>query len=80
MDKRELSRILAIALDHDERIKAISYVSVYHVGEQAEVELHIVLDSETPLHVSHKISENLRDKINALSFVERAFVHVICEE
>lgn len=80
MEQRELSRILNIALNHDDKIKAISYVTVYHVGEQAQVELHIVLDAETPLHTTHEISETLEDKINALNFCEKAFVHVKCSK
>ncbi|KAI6174486.1 Cation efflux family protein [Aphelenchoides bicaudatus] len=77
MEQRETSRVLAIALTHDERIQSISFVSVYHVGEQAQVELHIIMDAETSLHITHEISETLRDKINALSFVEGCFVHMV---
>lgn len=80
MQQREVSRVLAIALTHDERIQSISFVSVYHVGEQAQVELHIVMDAESALHTTHEISETLRDKINALSFVEGCFVHVHCNK
>jgi divalent metal cation (Fe/Co/Zn/Cd) transporter len=79
VEQREMSRILSVALVHDSRIKSINYITVYHVGEQAQVELHIVLDADMPLHTSHVIGETLRDKLNALNFIECAFVHVLCE-
>jgi divalent metal cation (Fe/Co/Zn/Cd) transporter len=72
----EISRILAISLDHDERIKCLDHVMVYHIGELALVELHIVLDERLPLRVTHDICEQLQDKINSLEFVERSFIHV----
>lgn len=49
---------------------------IYYNGERALVELHIVLDEHLPLRVTHDICENLQDKINSLTFVERTFIHV----
>lgn len=69
-------RIQALALKHDERIKFIDHIVVYHIGEKAFVELHIVLDENLPLKTTHDICEDLQEKINALEFVERTFVHV----
>ncbi len=34
------------------------------------------MDADTPLHVSHDVSELLQNKLEALPHVERAFVHV----
>ncbi|KAI6171094.1 Cation diffusion facilitator family transporter [Aphelenchoides bicaudatus] len=75
-DREEISRILALSLNHDDRIKYLDHVMVYHVGELALVELHIVLDEYLPLKVTHDICEQLQDKINSLEFVERSFIHV----
>lgn len=69
-------RIQALALKHDERIKCLDHISVYHIGEKAFVELHVVLDEEMPLKETHDICESLQNKINSLEFVERTFVHV----
>ena len=40
------------------------------------MEVDIVMDADTPLHVSHDVSELLQNKLEALPHVERAFVHV----
>lgn len=48
---------------------------VYHIGEKAFVELHVVLDEELSLKVAHDICEDLQNKINGLDFVDRTFVH-----
>ncbi|KAE9552821.1 hypothetical protein FO519_003978 [Halicephalobus sp. NKZ332] len=75
-EKEHISRILKIAITHDEKIKFMDHIMVYHVGEKELVELHIVLDENLPLKVTHDIAESLEKKIKALDFVERAFVHV----
>jgi divalent metal cation (Fe/Co/Zn/Cd) transporter len=67
---------LAISLDHDSRILCFDHIMVYHVGERALVELHVVLDEHLPLKITHDICEKLQDKINSLNFVERCFIHV----
>ncbi|TMS39041.1 hypothetical protein L596_005633 [Steinernema carpocapsae] len=75
-EQQHISRILRIAIEHDERIICLDHIMVYHTGAQAIVELHIVLDEHLPLRVTHDITEALEDKIRALDFVERIFVHV----
>lgn len=75
-ERVHLSRILNIAINHDKRIKYLDHSMVYHVGEKELVELHIVLDEELPLRITHDIAEGLEQKLKALDFVERAFVHV----
>ncbi|CAI4231909.1 unnamed protein product [Auanema sp. JU1783] len=74
-DKEILSRILKIAVDHDDRIRGIDYVMVYHTGSDTLVELHIIMDESAPLKVTHDISHPLERKLMRLPFVERAFVH-----
>lgn len=76
MEQVELSRIQRIAINHDDRIKFLDHLMVYQSGEKALVELHVVLDEQLPLRLTHDITEALQRKINALNFVERVFVHV----
>uniref|UniRef100_A0A0N4WWH3 ZT_dimer domain-containing protein n=1 Tax=Haemonchus placei TaxID=6290 RepID=A0A0N4WWH3_HAEPC len=68
-------RILKIVIEHDERIRAIDHLMVYHTGLQATVELHIVMDENLPLKITHDICQPLEKKLLKLDFVERAFVH-----
>uniref|UniRef100_A0A915E541 Cation efflux protein cytoplasmic domain-containing protein n=1 Tax=Ditylenchus dipsaci TaxID=166011 RepID=A0A915E541_9BILA len=75
-EKEHVSRILRLAIEHDERVKFIDHLMVYHIGEKALVELHVVLDEHLPLKVTHDLTEALEQKIKALDFVERVFVHV----
>nr|CDJ89849.1 Cation efflux protein domain containing protein [Haemonchus contortus] len=74
-EKDNLSRILKIVIEHDERIRAIDHLMVYHTGLQATVELHIVMDENLPLKITHDICQPLEKKLLKLDFVERAFVH-----
>ncbi|CAG9533744.1 unnamed protein product [Cercopithifilaria johnstoni] len=74
-DQENLSRIIRICVQHDEHIKCLDHVMVYHTGSLATVEVHIVLDDDLPLKITHDIIESLTKKISVLPFVERAFVH-----
>ncbi|KAK6110753.1 Cation efflux family protein [Brugia pahangi] len=74
-DQENLSRIIRICVEHDEHIKCLDHVMVYHTGSLATVEVHIVLDDDLPLKITHDIIESLTKKISVLPFVERAFVH-----
>ncbi|KAK6037590.1 cation efflux family protein [Cooperia oncophora] len=74
-ERDELSRILKIVIEHDERIRCIDHVMVYHTGPQATVEIHIVLDENLPLKITHDICHPLEKKLLKLDFIERAFVH-----
>ncbi|VDK62363.1 unnamed protein product [Onchocerca ochengi] len=74
-DQENLSRIIRICVDHDDHIKCLDHVMVYHTGSLATVEVHIVLDDDLPLKITHDIIESLTKKISILPFVERAFVH-----
>lgn len=75
-EQEHLSRILRIAMNHDNRIRCLDHVLVYHIGEKALVELHVVLDEGLPLKLTHDITEELQRKIGGLDFVERVFLHV----
>ncbi|EYB95831.1 hypothetical protein Y032_0155g3043 [Ancylostoma ceylanicum] len=48
-ERDQLSRILKIVIEHDDRIRQIHHIMVYHTGLQATVELHIVMDENLPL-------------------------------
>ncbi|WKX89676.1 hypothetical protein Q1695_008931 [Nippostrongylus brasiliensis] len=70
-----INRIVNVAIGHDERIKHLDTVYVYHFGANFLVELHVVMDREISLCEAHDVSETLQAKLEQLSFVERAFVH-----
>ncbi|KAK6746622.1 hypothetical protein RB195_000101 [Necator americanus] len=74
-ERDEMSRILKIVIEHDERIRQIHHLMVYYTGLKAMVELHIVMDENLPLKITHDISHPLEQKLLKLDFVERAFVH-----
>ncbi|EPB71573.1 cation diffusion facilitator family transporter [Ancylostoma ceylanicum] len=74
-EQEQLSRILKIAIDHDPRIRCLDHVMVYHTGEKAFVELHVVMDEKLTLKVTHDVCHPLEKKLQRLEFVERAFVH-----
>lgn len=74
-EQEDISRILKIVIEHDERIKFIDHIMVYHTGPTALVEVHIVMDENLTLRVTHDISHPLEKKLMLLDFVERAFVH-----
>ncbi|KAK5969202.1 hypothetical protein GCK32_020467, partial [Trichostrongylus colubriformis] len=50
-ERDQLSRILKVVIEHDDRIRFIDHLMVYHTGIRATVELHIVLDENLPLKV-----------------------------
>lgn len=74
-EQENLSRIIRICAEHDEHIRCLDHVMVYHTSSLATVEVHIVLDDDLPLKITHDIVESLTKKLSVLPFVERAFVH-----
>ncbi|OLY80536.1 Metal tolerance protein 9 [Smittium mucronatum] len=75
-DPHFISRLTYIASTHDPLIQHIDTVRAYHVGELIYVELDVVMDPTTPLIISHDVGESLQEKLEALTGVARAFVHV----
>ncbi|MCO5596165.1 hypothetical protein L7F22_050225 [Adiantum nelumboides] len=61
---------------HYPHIDMIDSVKAYHSGPKYIVEVDIVMKPETPLWLSHNVSQDLQDKIEQLPMCERAFVHV----
>ncbi|GMS82571.1 hypothetical protein PENTCL1PPCAC_4746, partial [Pristionchus entomophagus] len=74
-EQEHISRVLKVAIDHDERIDKIDHVMLYHVGAKAMVEMHIVMEEHLPLKVTHDISHPLEKKLNQIEFVDRSFIH-----
>ncbi|CAJ0603327.1 unnamed protein product [Cylicocyclus nassatus] len=73
--QEQLSRILKLAIDHDPNIKCLDHVMVYHTGEKAFVEMHVVMDEGLPLKITHDVCDSLEKKLQRLDFVEKAFIH-----
>ncbi|KAJ9151350.1 Cation efflux family protein [Pleurostoma richardsiae] len=71
-----ISKLIYMAMTHDSRILKVDTCRAYHAGQKYYVEVDIVMDQDTPLRVSHDVSQALQRKLEGLSDVERAFVHV----
>ncbi|KAF6813848.1 cation efflux family protein [Colletotrichum sojae] len=71
-----LSKLVYMAMTHDTRILKVDTCRAYHAGQRYYVEVDIVMDESTPLKISHDVAQELQRKIEGLSDVERAFVHV----
>ena len=73
-----LGKMTLMTYNHDRRIIKVDTVRAYHVGAKLFVEIHIVMDPETPLRDSHDVGETLEHRIEKYfhAEVERAFVHM----
>ncbi|KAK4090958.1 hypothetical protein Purlil1_4538 [Purpureocillium lilacinum] len=71
-----VSRLIYVALTHSPHILKVDTCRAYHAGQRYFVEIDIVMDAETPLKISHDVSQTLQRKLEGLADVERAFVHV----
>ncbi|KAJ6322471.1 hypothetical protein OIU77_012336 [Salix suchowensis] len=71
-----LAKLTYLIWNHDKNIKHIETVRAYTIGCQYFVEVHIVLPQDMSLDQAHNIGETLEEKLEQLSEVERAFVHV----
>lgn len=74
-DQEFINRITNISINHDQRIKALDTVHVYHFGEKFLVEVHAVFEEPASLQMAHDVAESLQVKLEKLPYVERAFVH-----
>jgi len=70
-----INRIIRLCIEADEKVLALETLYVYHYGSKFLVEVHIVLQENTPLKISHDICERVQRKLEHLQYVERAFVH-----
>jgi len=54
----------------------ISYLEVYHVGDELIVEVDVILPSNANLPYAHDVGETIQATIEALDLVSRAYVHL----
>ncbi|KAF2452712.1 hypothetical protein BDY21DRAFT_358140 [Lineolata rhizophorae] len=78
--KEFISKLIYMTVTHDTSIRKVDTCRAYHAGERYYVEVDIVMDESTPLKISHDVSQSLQRKLEGLSAVERAFVHVDYED
>ncbi|KAF1997169.1 hypothetical protein P154DRAFT_537315 [Amniculicola lignicola CBS 123094] len=75
-----ISKLIYLVMTHDNRINKVDTCRAYHAGQHYYVEVDIVMDEETPLKISHDVSQSLQRKLEGLADVERAYVHVDYED
>ena len=74
-----IARLEEIAQLHDSRLM-VDCTRAYHFGARYNVEMEIILPGSMTVAESHDIALSLQHKIEGLSEVERAFIHVDHEE
>ncbi|KAJ6486207.1 cation efflux family-domain-containing protein [Mycena vitilis] len=68
-------RVLYLILKF-EPVLEVSYLEVYHVGDEVIVEVDVILAPDTTLLYTHDIGETIQASIEALDMVSRAYVHL----
>ncbi|XP_016544587.1 metal tolerance protein 10 isoform X2 [Capsicum annuum] len=71
-----LTKLTYLIWNHHEEIKHIDTVRAYTFGVHYFVEVDIVLPEDMLLNQAHNIGETLQEKLEQLTEVERAFVHI----
>ena len=69
-----------IAAHHHPLILNVEQVIAFQVGPMYLTELHIVVPGNLPLEVAHWIGESLQLRVERMPDIERAWVHVDCEQ
>lgn len=64
------------AVNHDSRIKYIDTLRAFHFGNNFLVEVDIVLPGLMKVFEAHDIGESLQMRLERMSQIERAFVHI----
>jgi cation diffusion facilitator family transporter len=59
-----------------EGVKGVHRVIADYVGPQVRAELHVEVDGDTAFHDAHRISNAVRDAVQALDEVDLAYVHL----
>ncbi|EPE25328.1 hypothetical protein GLAREA_01240 [Glarea lozoyensis ATCC 20868] len=75
-----LNKLVYVSVTHDKRIQKIETARAYHAGDKFYVEVDIIMSQAETLKVTHDVSQTLQRKLEGLSDVERAFVHVDYED
>lgn len=65
-----------MSFNHHKKIANIDTVRAFHFGTNFLVEVDIVLPEQMALKEAHDIGESLQQKLERLTEVERAFVHL----
>ena len=77
----EIIRALTyIAAHHHPLIMNVEQVIAFQIGPMYLTELHIVVPGNLPLEVAHWIGESLQLRVERMPDIERAWVHVDCEQ
>lgn len=71
-----MSKITWMCLNHSPHILKIDTVRAFHFGTCFLVEVDIVLPKDMTLEATHEVGESLQRRLEGLTEVERAFVHV----
>ena len=71
-----LTKLTYLIWNHHEEIQHIDTVRAYTFGTHYFVEVDIVLPQNMMLGDAHNIGETLQEKLEQLTEVERAFVHI----
>lgn len=71
-----LQKLTYLCWNHHSAIRHIDTVRAYTFGCNYFVEVDIVLPSDMSVQESHDIGEALQEKLESLSDIERAFVHI----
>ncbi len=74
-----LQQLTWLAFHHSPLIRKIDAVRAYHFGTHFLVEIDVLLPHDLQLGEAVHVGIGLEQKIEALSEVERAFVHLNCE-
>mmetsp|Transcript_12236 Transcript_12236/g.38353 ORF Transcript_12236/g.38353 Transcript_12236/m.38353 type:complete len:453 (+) Transcript_12236:68-1426(+) len=74
-DPEFVATVQELAENHDPE-STLACVRAYHFGPKLLVEIELVMDSQTPLEVSHDVGITLQDQVERLEECERCFVHV----
>ncbi|KAH8160248.1 hypothetical protein CIB48_g8001 [Xylaria polymorpha] len=61
-----ISKLIYLAMTHDSRILKVDTCRAYHSGQRYYVEVDIIMDTDTPLKVSHDVSQSLQRKFEGL--------------
>jgi cation diffusion facilitator family transporter len=72
----ELLEHIYAAARNVEGVVGVHRVIADYVGPQVRAELHVEVDGDISFHDAHRISNTVRDAVEALDDVDLAFVHV----
>lgn len=72
----QLCNRIRLAADGVDDVREIDDVRAHYVGTQVHVELTARVPAELPTAVSHDIAERVRERVEAIPAVQRAFIHI----